>query len=123
MPDPAADTRVYFAAERTLLAWLRTGIAIMAFGFVVARFGLFLRLLRLQASAAAPPGPGLSPYLGTALVALGVIATAVGAARYQHYTRELPLAARPTPRTHWLPLTLAWAVVGIGVVLGLELIR
>jgi uncharacterized membrane protein YidH (DUF202 family) len=51
MPDRSADPRVYFAAERTLLAWVRTGIAIMAFGFVVARFGLFLRLLRAQAGA------------------------------------------------------------------------
>ena len=38
------DPRVYFAAERTLLAWVRTGIAIMAMGFVSSRFGLFLAL-------------------------------------------------------------------------------
>ena len=37
------DPRVRFAAERTLLAWMRTGLALMGFGFVVARFGLFLR--------------------------------------------------------------------------------
>jgi putative membrane protein len=33
----------YLAAERTLLAWIRTGLALMGFGFVVARFGLFLQ--------------------------------------------------------------------------------
>ncbi len=48
MNEENSDPRVYFAAERTMLAWLRTGIAVMAFGFVVARFGLFLRLLRAQ---------------------------------------------------------------------------
>jgi putative membrane protein len=32
----------YLAAERTFLAWIRTGLALMGFGFVVARFGLFL---------------------------------------------------------------------------------
>jgi hypothetical protein len=42
------DPRVRFAAERTLLAWIRTGLAMMGFGFVVARFGWFLRELALQ---------------------------------------------------------------------------
>ncbi len=40
---PPEDPRVRFAAERTLLAWMRTGLALMGLGFVVARFGLFLR--------------------------------------------------------------------------------
>jgi putative membrane protein len=37
------DPRVYFAAERTLLAWIRTGLTVVGLGFVVARFGLFFR--------------------------------------------------------------------------------
>jgi uncharacterized membrane protein YidH (DUF202 family) len=40
-PDSPTDPRIYMAAERTFLAWIRTGIAFMGFGFVVARFGLF----------------------------------------------------------------------------------
>jgi putative membrane protein len=48
MSEGTSDPRVYFAAERTMLAWLRTGITIMAFGFVVARFGVFLRLVQAQ---------------------------------------------------------------------------
>jgi putative membrane protein len=122
MSEPAADSRVYFAAERTMLAWLRTGIAIMAFGFVVARFELVLRLMRLQANAAALPEPDLSPYLGTALVVLGVVAIGAGAVRYRRFNLQLPLAARPTPRVHWLPLALAWALVGIGTLLAVALV-
>jgi len=121
MPDRSADPRIYFAAERTLLAWVRTGIAIMAFGFVVARFGLFLRLLRAQAGTV--PAPGLSPYLGAALVALGVIATGAGAVQYRRFCQRLPLPERPTPRAHWLALTLTWALVAIGALLGIALLR
>ena len=51
--DGPADARVYFAAERTLLAWVRTGLAMMGFGFVVARFGMFLR--EIAAVQTVPP--------------------------------------------------------------------
>ncbi len=74
-----ADPRVYFAAERTLLAWVRTGLAMMGFGFVVARFGLFLREVGVARGIAPAAHPGLSLWLGTALVILGVTVN-VGAA-------------------------------------------
>ena len=52
---PEIDPRVVFAAERTLLAWIRTGLSLMGFGFVVARFGLFLRELAAVQPGVAPP--------------------------------------------------------------------
>jgi putative membrane protein len=114
------DPRVYFAAERTMLAWLRTGIAVMAFGFVVARFGLFLRLLRAQGGA--DVGHGVSPYLGAALVGLGVVATAGGALQYRQYVASLPAADRPSRSSPWFVLGLSGALVVVGLVLGVVLL-
>jgi len=42
-----AELRGYLAEERTFLAWIRTGISLMGFGFVVARFGIFEDLTNL----------------------------------------------------------------------------
>jgi putative membrane protein len=86
--DGAEDPRVRFAGERTLLAWLRTGLALMGFGFVVARFGLFLREL---AALHEPSGSshGWSQWIGTALVLLGVAVTALAAAQHRRFLQRL----------------------------------
>lgn len=120
MPEHVPDPRVYFAAERTVLAWLRTGIAIMAFGFVVARFGLFLRLL--QGQGGSMPGHGPSSYLGAALVALGVVATAGGVVQYQRFCRTIPTSDRPASSSPRLVFAVSWALVVMGIGLGILLV-
>jgi putative membrane protein len=120
MSEPGGDPRVYFAAERTMLAWLRTGIAVMAFGFVVARFGLFLRLLRAESGAEV--AHGVSPYVGAGLVLLGVIATAGAALRYQQYVASLPLNDRPRTSDPRFVLGVSWSLVLVGLVLALILL-
>jgi putative membrane protein len=82
------DPRIRFAAERTLLAWLRTGLALMGFGFVVARFGLFLRELAV-AHQTPPSSHGWSQWIGTALVALGVVMTLFAALEHWQTIRRL----------------------------------
>lgn len=73
--------REHLANERTLLAWVRTAVALMGLGFVVARFGLFLRQLALE--RAAPPEPGhASAVIGATLVAASVVVTAVSTLRF-----------------------------------------
>jgi putative membrane protein len=81
----SSDPRVQFAAERTLLAWIRTGLALMGFGFVVARFGLFLRELAEARGIDIPRRSGLSLSIGVTLVLLGV-AVNLGAT-LQHWRR------------------------------------
>jgi putative membrane protein len=116
MLNTDADPRVYFAAERTFLAWLRTGITVMAFGFVVARFGLFLRLLRAQGGDVTQ-GTGLSPYLGALLVVLGVIATGAGTRRYYKFCRRLGRGEMPSPHAEVLPILLGWSLVVLGLMM------
>jgi putative membrane protein len=71
--EPERDPRVYFAAERTFLAWIRTGLGLMGVGFAVARFGLFLRQMQSEETHMPIHSTGLSVWSGVALVALGVI--------------------------------------------------
>src|ERR1700689_3955235 len=69
---PKAALSDYLAAERTLLAWIRTGLALMGFGFVVARFGLFLQELQLVQHTLPAQSYGLSLWFGTVLMVVGV---------------------------------------------------
>jgi putative membrane protein len=73
------DPRVPLAAERTFLAWIRTGLALMGFGFVVARFGLFLREMEAAQHIERHSGYGVSLWLGIALVVLGGVPESGGA--------------------------------------------
>jgi putative membrane protein len=124
-PDPATDLRVYFAAERTLLAWIRTGITVMAFGFVIARFGLFLRFMEHQVASGAPPAGAhsLSPILGAGMVWLGVFATTGGVLQYQAFCRRLAGSERPPRLTVLFGLLVAWALALTGLLLGVALLR
>jgi putative membrane protein len=119
-PDPATDLRVYFAAERTLLAWVRTGITVMAFGFVIARFGLFLRYVAHDPGAI--PAHGWSPILGAGMVWLGVIATIGGAVQYQAFCRRLVGSERPPRLSVGFAAIIAWALAMTGLLLGIALL-
>jgi putative membrane protein len=78
----STKAREHLANERTLLAWVRTAITFMGLGFVVARFGLFLKQLALESHASPPAETALSGVVGIALVALGTLATILSAARF-----------------------------------------
>jgi putative membrane protein len=119
-----SDPRVYFAAERTLLAWIRTGLTVMGFGFVVARFGLFLSLLAAQRGlppSTADATPHISAFVGIALVVLGAVAILFAAYQHRKFVFSLPVSDLPVSINRAFPLVVA-AVLGVlGLVLALYL--
>ena len=110
---------VYFAAERTLLSWVRAGLGLMALGFVVDRFGLFLRGMELRDPQNWPTDP-FSSWMGILLVAVGVAANVSAAIRYMRfeirYRRQMD--TRPGPGLSLgISLTLLTSVLGIIIIL------
>ncbi|HEY4049861.1 MAG TPA: DUF202 domain-containing protein [Acidobacteriaceae bacterium] len=110
--DKAAeqDPRVYFAAERTFLAWIRTGLGLMGIGFAVSRFSLFLRQLSSTESHLSTHTTGLSLWSGVALVALGVVVILSSVVRHVQLVRELRSGT-------WMPGRVSSDAVILGVLL------
>ena len=127
-PEPAAterDPRVYFAAERTFLAWIRTGLGLMGVGFAVARFGLFLRQMQATESHVLMHGSGVSVWSGVAIVALGVVVLLSSIIQHLALVRELRSGTwRPgrVSRSAVLLATLL-AIVGVGMAVYLLIIH
>ncbi len=83
-PDP----RVLFSAERTLLAWQRSSLALMGLGFVIERFSLFVSALRPEAQ---PPKPNLfSLMVGVSLILLGAGIALASSTGYGRFVKKLP---------------------------------
>jgi putative membrane protein len=117
------DPRVYFAAERTFLAWIRTGLALMGFGFVVARFGLFLRELQAGDLHLPSHATGVSLWLGIALVVLGVAVHVSAAVGHIRLTRRLREGVWQPGRTSTLGLTVALLLAGVGLAMAIYFLR
>lgn len=117
----SGDPRVFFAAERTLLAWIRTGLAVMGLGFVVARFGLFLRLAAHGPEAAAPPATS-STALGVAFVLLGAASIAMGTVQFVRFARTLPAADRRENYNAGWAASLSTLLAVLGLVLAVYLV-
>ena len=120
MPGIQEDPRTYFAAERTFLAWIRTGLGLMGVGFAVSRFGLFLREMRAselhgQSLGNAIHGTGLSVYAGVGLVVLGVLVNVVAVLQHVQTVRELRAGNWTAGRISLSGVVLAAVLALLGV--------
>lgn len=110
-----SDPRVLLAAERTLLAWSRTALGLIGFGFVLERAGLLVHAIGGQPM----PGESLQAALGLVFVLLGV-AAAIGAS-WRHRNYVAGLIARDGPSDYRalysVSLTLALGLLGLALLL------
>jgi uncharacterized membrane protein YidH (DUF202 family) len=93
-PAKLPNRRVHMANERTFLAWIRTSIGIMAFGFVVEKFALFIKKLsyflgKPGLTEAIPPSKGYSTVFGIILVAMGALMGVLAFIRFKKVEREI----------------------------------
>lgn len=106
--------REHQANERTFLAWLRTSIALIGFGFALARFGLFLQQLQATVTRQAVPTKSFfsSENLGVSLVIVGIVVIALAAWRYNQVFWQIERGDyRPNRLMVWL---IAAVVMSLG---------
>lgn len=113
------------ANERTFLAWVRTGITIMALGFVIERLDLFLASLGLAAQDREIPVTGQVAIhgLSVALVAVGIVLIAGSTYRFVDINRAIEDQATHPFKATLMPLGMALVLLAVGVLLLLYLLR
>jgi uncharacterized protein (DUF302 family)/uncharacterized membrane protein YidH (DUF202 family) len=107
----------YLAAERTVLAWIRTGIALMGLGFVLARFGLFLQEFNHLQPDSPVKSYGISLWIGIALILLGVSVCLLSMLRHLRMLKQLQAGESLYLRSPRLVIGVAAALVILGLVM------
>ena len=122
MNEPISDPRVFFAAERTLLAWLRTGLTIMVFGFVIARFGMFIQLLSMEKA-----GPQVQSHIlissifGTLIVIAGSLLVLLSALHHKRFVASLPERDVPEVYSGQFAVLTCCLIATLGILLAVYL--
>jgi putative membrane protein len=109
------DVREHLAAERTLLAYTRTSLAIMGLGFIVARFSLFIRELALLQPTNQVQSPGLSIWFGIALVLISVFLNIFSTVEYRRLIKRLNAEAEAGWPESRLAIGTSTLLTGVGI--------
>ena len=128
MSSRVINRRVHMANERTFLAWIRTSIGIMAFGFVVEKFALFMKQWSyflgktgLPSYQPPPPSRGYSSVFGIFLVGLGAVMGLLSFIRYKKVERQIDEDTYQPSLI--LDILLAISILAIGIFLIIYLIH
>ena len=113
------DPRVLFAAERTLMAWSRTSISLMAFGFVIERFGLFLKLI--GENEAAFYHRQFSFYVGLSFILLGSFISLYSIIQHRKILKTIKPDEIPDGYKLWTGIFLNCMLGILGLALGFYL--
>jgi putative membrane protein len=112
------NVREHLANERTLLAWIRTSIGIMAFGFVVVKFSLFVKQISLLLGKdASIPQHGYSSVIGIFLVAVGAIVLILAYIKYHRTEKQMANESFKPSSTLILSLTIIILIISILLIL------
>ncbi len=113
------------ANERTFLAWVRTAIAVMAFGFLIERFDLFVRVAapQLAERQLGGQGEGFANWAGLAFIVIGILTVAVAGVRFTRTTKDIDSADELASPGERFDLALAIMIGLLGASLALYLSR
>lgn len=117
-----SDPRIFFAAERTLLAWVRSGLAVMALGLVIDKFGLLLSVLTSSTVNHHQNHQDISHYLGIILILVGTLIVMGAQYNHQAYVLCLPPEDFPKQAIVRLDWFLTFSIATIGVLLTIYLV-